>query len=72
MQTAPKVVGGTVGSVTGGAISVVALYLAGQYLKFTPPPEVASAITLLISGLTAYIGGWFAPHSKSQGAPPTP
>lgn len=67
MNTSQKVVGATGGSVVGGALSVVLLYLLGQYAHFVPPPEVASAITLLISAVTTYIGGWLTPHSL---APP--
>lgn len=68
MNTSQKVVGATGGSVAGGALSVVLLYILGNYAHFSPPPEVASAITLLISGFTTWAGGYITPH----GTPPPP
>lgn len=60
--TSPKVIGATGGSIGGGALSVVILYLLGTYAHFNPPPEVAAAVTLIISAVTAYVGGWLSPH----------
>jgi hypothetical protein len=68
--TTPKVVGATGGSVIGSALSIVILWLLGQYAHFNPPAEVAGAITLLISGVTTYLGGWLAPHTPPPSGTP--
>jgi hypothetical protein len=65
----PKVVGATGGSVAGSALSILVLYLLGQYAHFNPPPEVAGAITLLVSGVTTYVGGYLSPHEAAAGGP---
>lgn len=72
MNTSQKVVGATSGSVAGGAISILVLYLLGQYAHFNPPAEVASAITLLIGTLTTFLGGYLTPHAPTppQGGTP--
>lgn len=52
----------TIGTL-GGAVATVIMWALGQYAHFNPPPEVATAIGVIIVSLVAYI----TPHQ--QGAP---
>ncbi len=59
MALTPKVATGAL----AGALSVILVWIIGTCFHVTIPPEVASAFTTLISGVSSY----FAPRSD-----PTP
>lgn len=44
-----------------GALTVILVYCLHQYANVDLPPEVASAVTLILSTVAA----WFAPPTKS-------
>jgi hypothetical protein len=49
----------------GGAVSIVALWLGSTYLHFNPPPDVAGAISMLIT----FGVGYFTPHADNETLP---
>ena len=48
----PKVAAGGL----AGALSVCVVYVVGQYVSV--PPEVASAVTVIVSGVAGYFAPW--------------
>ena len=70
MNATPKVVGATGGSLIGGALSVVLLWGVGAaFPSITIPPEVAGAVTILVSAAATFVAGYFAPHSPTPNPP---
>jgi hypothetical protein len=55
-----KVVASTSGSVVGGALTVLVVWLLGLG-HIVVPSDVASALTVLFGAVLAFAGGWLAP-----------
>jgi len=50
----PKVAAGGI----AGSLSVCVVYVVGHFV--TVPPEVASAVTVIVSGVAGYFAPWIA------------
>jgi hypothetical protein len=57
-DTHPKVVAASAGAGAAGAATVVLIWMV-SLIGVEVPPEVASAITTLLSAGAAYAGGYF-------------
>jgi hypothetical protein len=71
MNISPKTAGATGGSVTGGAVSLILLWVFGLIRPdIVVPNEVAVAFSVVISGILAFAGGWLPRSTYST--PPSP
>ena len=70
MNLHPKVISSVSGSVVGGAITTLIVWLLS--LKgVTPPPDVTDALTVLFGAILAFAAGYLTPSGDtSTPAPP--
>lgn len=72
MSISPKATGATSGSVLGGALTIIGLWIFGLVEpKIVVPDEVASALTLIVGSVLAFVGA-YVPHSVYIPAAPGP
>ena len=64
MALSNKVIASTAGSGLAGACTIILTYLASAIWKVEVPSEVAQAMTMVISTVTAGIAGYAVPHTE--------
>ena len=70
-----KVVAATGGSLGGGALAVVALWILKGVLEkagITMPSEVAEAVSVLITGLATFMAGYLMSPGADEAVVPGP
>jgi hypothetical protein len=60
-----KVVAATIGSGVGSAVTIILLWILTE-AKVTTPPEVAVAISLIVSAACAFAAGYITPAAPTD------